>query len=344
MSTTEITNAIPVKPSQLIEALQYCDKSNIVPFILAPAGVGKTEITHEFSLSRARGVGRYCPIYLGQHSPTDLCGFPHIDRETNRMRFSIPMLLPTEPFSVVHLDEITNAPKLNQNLSLQIARERRIGEWVAPEGTMIILSGNGRGHRCHTEATSAAMANRIMFLHLIPDLDDWTQWAIANACDVRVIAFLRFRPDLLHSFDASKWDGESGFASPRSWAAVASLIAQEPPGYLRLLMLQGLIGPGAAAEFNAFLSVYEQTPSVDSILLDPAGSDVPDEPSARYAVCAALSNRASKDNFSRVLTYLARLPKEFEAFGVRLMVRMNDKLKSTKDFIGWAVDNKDVML
>jgi hypothetical protein len=345
MSKTTIANSkTTVKPSQLVEAFKYCDEAKLVPFVLSPPGLGKSSMARQFSLKRSGSDANYRPVYLGQHSPTDMCGFPYIDRESNRMRFSIPALLPSDPNSTLNLDEFPNAPKQNQNIALQIALERRVGEWRAPENTFIMLAGNSQGDRCHVEKLSSAMANRVMFLHLVPDLDDWTEWALGAGVDVRVIAFLRFRPGLLHSFDPAKWDGEQGFASPRSWEATARLVASNPPSSLRVPMLEGILGAGPAAEFGSFLDTYEQLPSIDGILMDPSGADVPTAPSPRYAVCAALSQRTTPSNFGRVITYLSRMPKEFEVFGVRLTHKLTKGLTTTKDFIKWASDNRDVLL
>ena len=345
-NTTSATSAqsgnhVTVKPSQFKDVLAFCDKAGLVAFVMSPPGVGKSDLIRQYAEETKR---RYYDIRLAYSAPTDLQGFPYIDRENNRMKFSLPNWFPTEPGNVLALEEFSCASKMVQNGSLQLTLDRRIGDHVLPENTLTVLAGNGASHRVHVERLSSAVANRIMFIHLVPDLDDWTEWALAAGVDVRLVAFLRFRPDLLHSFDPAKWDGETGFATPRSWAAAARLVASEPPAYLRHPMLEGLVGPGPAAELNAFLTIYEQLPSIDGILLDPKGSDVPEEPSARYAVCAALANKAEKGNFNRVTTYLGRLPKEFEVFGVRLTVRTKKEVLSSKDFITWAVDNKDVML
>jgi hypothetical protein len=334
-----------ITPSQLTESLRYCDQADLVPFVLSPPGVGKTDISRQYANSRKKETGQYKPIYLGQHAPTDMCGFPYIDRENNRMRFSVPDMLPDQPDSTIVLDEFTNAPKQSQNLALQIALEKRVGEWVAPKNTFVIVSGNGSGDRCHVEKLSSAMANRVMFLNLVPDLEDWTAWALDHDVDVKVIAFLRFRPDLLSSFDSAKWDGESGFATPRSWSATDRLVKANPSSTLRHTMLEGLLGAGPAAEFNAFLQVYEKLPSIDGILLDPKGADVPEEPSTRYAVCAALAHKATKDNFGRCAEYLGRLPKEFEVFGVRLTYQTKKtEISNCRDFISWAADNSESLL
>lgn len=345
MAKQTISNSkTTVKPSQLLAAFKYCDEARLVPFVLSPPGLGKSSMARQFSFMRSGSHDLYRPVYLGQHAPTDMCGFPYIDRERNVMRFSVPALLPSDPNSTLHLDEFTNAPKQNQNIALQIALEQRVGEWRAPENTFVAMSGNGQTDRCHVEKLSSAMANRVMFLHLVPDLDDWCEWALENGVDVRVIAFLRFRPDLLHSFDPAKWDGEGGFASPRSWEAAARLVQTDPPSSLRVPMLEGILGAGPAAEFGAFLETYEQLPSIDAILMDPSGTPVPEAPSPRYAVCAALSQRVTASNFGRVLTYLDRLPMEFTTFGVRLAYKLKREVAATKDFIKWCSDHKDVLL
>lgn len=345
MSKIIASNKTTVKPSQLLDILKYCDEANLVPFVLSAPGLGKSSIGRQYSLMRSGDPSKYKPVYLGQLAPTDLCGFPYIDRENNKMRFSVPALLPSEPNSTLHLDELPNAPKQNQNVALQVSLEKRVGEWVAPENTFIILSGNSQNDKCHVEKLSSALANRVMFVHLVPDLDDWTAWALENGVDVRVIAFLRFRPDLLHNFDPQKWDGEGGFASPRSWEAASRLIQTNPPASVRAPMLEGILGAGPAAEFGAFLQTYEQLPSIDAILLDPNGTDVPADPSPRYAVCAALSQRTTGKNFGRVLTYLERLPMEFTTFGVRLAFKLKgSEVTGTKDFIKWASDHSDVLL
>ena len=342
MSTTNtVTNKTTIKPSQLPSILALCHKANLVPIVLSSPGIGKSSLAKQY----ADSIGyNFIDTRLAYSAPTDIKGFPMINRETNKMEFAIPAEYPTTPRNVWCLDEFPCAGKQVQNGSLQLTLDKRVGDYVVPDDTLIMLAGNSQADRVHVEKLSSAVCNRLMFVYLAPDLDDWSNWALENGIDVRMVAFLRFRPDLLHNFDAKKWDGESGFASPRSWASAARLIEQEPPASLRLAMLEGLLGAGAAAELNGFLSIYEALPSIDGVLLDPKGSPVPKDPSARYAVCAALANRATKGNFGRIAQYVSRLPKEFEVFGVRLVYKMKKEVASTTEFISWATDNREVLL
>ena len=132
--TTIASNRMTVKPSQLVDAFKYCDEAKLVPFVLSPPGLGKSSMARQYSFQRSGSHDLYRPVYLGQHAPTDMCGFPYIDRENNRMRFSVPALLPSDPNSTLNLDEFPNAPKQNQNIALQIAQERDMGD-LAGAGT-----------------------------------------------------------------------------------------------------------------------------------------------------------------------------------------------------------------
>jgi hypothetical protein len=332
---------LEIKPSELIEALDYCERSNNTPFIIGKPGVGKSALSNQYAKARP-----YYDERLNIRTPVDLGGFPRVDHEKNRMRFALPAFLPDpdDKDPVILLDEFTTAPKQTQNVALQITHDKRVGEWTAPKGTFIILASNSALDKCHTERVSAALGNRVLWLYLRPDLDDTTEYMLGKNLDVRTVAFLRFRPDLLHSFDPQKWDGESGFPTPRSWEQVARLTALSPRPGIREALYNGLLGYGPSTEYVAFLSLYEKLPSIDGILLDPQGGEIPDDPATKYAVICALVNRVSKESAEACFQYFARMPKEFEVFGVKTAYKTKkDVLTASKSFIKWAVDNREVI-
>jgi hypothetical protein len=110
-------------------------------------------------------------------------------------------------------------------------------------------------------------------------------------------------------------------------------------------MFAGTIGEGPATEYLAFLSLYENLPDIDGLLLNPEEADVPTDPGTLYAICSALVNRfADGKSFDQGIKYIARLPKEFEVFTVKSAVKTaKTVVTSTKAFIRWAVDNKEVI-
>jgi hypothetical protein len=107
---------------------------------------------------------------------------------------------------------------------------------------------------------------------------------------------------------------------------------------------EGKVGEGAAAEWVAARSLMGKMPSVDSIRLNPDKTEIPDEPAVKYAVATALSMTAEPESFDRDMIYINRMPKEFQMVYVTDALRLHPELQQTKDFINWAVANKDIFM
>jgi hypothetical protein len=108
--------------------------------------------------------------------------------------------------------------------------------------------------------------------------------------DDRILAFLAFRPQLLHALDAKR----PAWPSPRSWEMASNLLRAG-------LSVSPAVGEAAASEFEGFCSVYAMLPELEAILSNGANAALawPDEPSARYALTLGLANRA--DTATRAL-------------------------------------------
>jgi hypothetical protein len=82
-------------------------------------------------------------------------------------------------------------------------------------------------------------------------------------------------------------------------------------------------------------------PNLDAIIADPSNAAVPGEPAVLFALAGGLAQRATENNFGRVLTYLARIPEELSGFSVRDAVRMSPDLQHTPEYTAWAVTHPD---
>jgi hypothetical protein len=184
-------------------------------------------------------------------------------------------------------------------------------------------------------------ATRLRFVHLDLDMDrdDWMNWAIDAAIEPVVIAFHRFRDDMLHSYDPKARTSPN----PRGWEFVSDICKQNPDPRVELAMFEGIVGTATAVEFAGFKKLYRELPQIDAILLDPKKTPVPAQPNVRYAVAAALARRASASNFGRIVTYLERMPVEFNVLAVKMAIgRANGELSSTPEFTKWAIAHQDV--
>jgi hypothetical protein len=168
------------------------------------------------------------------------------------------------------------------------------------------------------------------------DIDDWSRWAMGGG-DLRpeVVAFLRWRPELLHQFEPT----EKAFPSPRAWASISHILAAAPPSDVEFALYEGTVGRGAAIEFTGFLRVFRSLPSLDGILLNPATAPIPGEPSALCAVATGLARRTTEQNFAAVSQYAERLAREYGTLLVKAATARLPDLAHHPAFTRWAVNN-----
>ena len=315
-------------------------------------GVGKSEMVAQIAKKHDVPV---IDIRLSQMEPTDLRGIPF--RQGEQVEWAIPSLLPDADrhgkTGILFLDEITSAAPTVSAAAYQLILDRRLGEYTVPNGWAIFAAGNRQGDRGVTYAMPAPLANRFSHFDVEVHLDDWVAWAYANDIDERVIAFLRFRPELLFDFDPAH--NPVAFPSPRSWE-FAHRALQKFGDHPDLLLdgLQACIGPAAGIEVKAFIDNLDNLPDIDAIV---GGSDevpVPRETDLQYAVASALVGRAIREKdsdeqqtvYGHILDYAGRFPQR--EMGVMLVSDMHravgQRLFDTPQFSTWAKSISDVML
>jgi len=316
-----------------------------------PPGVGKSQIAAE--IARCAGVP-LVDVRLSQMEPTDLRGIPF--RAGDRVQWSPPALLPDAERhgvrGILFLDEITSAPPTVTAAAYQLILDRRLGDYVVPSGWAIFSAGNRYGDRGVTYVMPSPLANRFTHYEIEPHLDDWVEWAHGAGIDARLIAFLRFRPDLLFDFDPAR--NPVAFPSPRSWEyAHRALIKFETSPQLLLDALQACVGPAAGVELKAFIDHMQAMPDIDAIARGDV-SDVPDGLDLQYGVAAALVRRAASVRgtreaervYSNILRYAHAFPRR--ELGVMLVTDLHrsigEPLYALPEFKIWAEGVADILL
>lgn len=345
-----------MRPAQLLTILEQefisTRAGHHTPVMLwGPPGVGKSDMVREVAESHQAPV---IDIRLSQMEPSDLRGIPF--RSNDRVEWAIPSILPAETRhgaqGILFLDEITSAPPTVSAAAYQLILDRRLGEYQVPDGWAIFAAGNRQGDRGVTYSMPAPLANRFSHFEVETNLDDWVAWAYRNHIDERIIAFLRFRPELLFDFDPAH--NPVAFPSPRSWE-FAHRALQKFTTHPQLLQgaLQACVGPAAGIELHAFVNSLDKMPDLDAIL---RGEEVPTpaEIDLQYAVASALVGRAiraheagnGQEVHGRILEYAGRFPQR--EMGVMLVSDMHravgEALFNVPQFNDWAQAVSDVML
>jgi len=345
-----------MRPAQLLAVLERefssTEAGHHTPVMLwGPPGVGKSQMIAQVADNHNVQV---IDIRLSQMEPTDLRGIPF--RVDDTVDWAIPAILPDVERhgekGILFLDEITSAAPTVSAAAYQLILDRRLGEYKVPDGWAIFAAGNRQGDRGVTYTMPAPLANRFSHFEVDTHLDDWVAWAYDHNIDERVIAFLRFRPELLFDFDPAH--NPVAFPSPRSWEfAHRGLHKFGDHPELLLGTLQACVGPAAGIELKAFVDNLDNMPDIDAIL---RGEDinVPKEIDLQYAVAAALVGRAIRakkedtreQTWGHILDYARSFPQR--EMGVMLVSDMHravgEEMFTVPQFATWAKDIADVML
>lgn len=315
-----------------------------------PPGVGKSQIVAKIAQRHSVPL---IDIRLSQMEPTDLRGIPF--RKGELVEWSIPSMLPDAgrhgPAGILFLDEITSAPPTVSAAAYQLILDRRLGEYQVPDGWVIFAAGNRQGDRGVTYAMPAPLANRFTHYNVEVNLDDWVDWAHNEGIDPRVIAFLRFRPDLLFSFDPAHTP--IAFPSPRSWEFAHRALQKFDRTDLLADALMACVGQSAGLELKTFVDNMAQMPDIDAIV---AGDevDVPHGIDLQYGVAAALVRRAlqaadsanAAEVYGNILKYAQRFAQR--EMGVMLVSDLHRAigrpLFTVPAFAEWANSITDLVL
>ena len=348
-----------MRPAQLTlvlerEFLSAAEGHHTPVMLWGPPGVGKSQLVAQIGERHQVPV---IDIRLSQMEPSDLRGIPF--RVGDVVQWAVPALLPDAqrhgPRGVLFLDEITSAPPAVSAAAYQLILDRRLGEYRIPDDWVIFAAGNRQGDRGVTYAMPAPLANRFAHFEVTVNLDDWVFWAYANGIDERLIAFLRFKPELLFAFDAARTlAGEMAFPSPRSWEfAHRALQKFGTSPQLLVGALTACVGQAAGVECAAFIDSLDRLPDLDAIT-EGREADVPADIDLQYAVAAALAGRALRAKgrpeapqvWGHILDYARRLP--LKEMGVMLVSDMHrgigSALFAVPQFSGWANAVANVVL
>lgn len=314
-------------------------KTDTPAMLWGPPGVGKSEVIDQV------GVALKMPVIdfrASLRDQVDLRGLPIVDAKAGTTRWLPPAELPNVkkhgPKGILKLDELNTASMSVMAACFGLVLERRLGEYELPPGWVPIAAGNRISDRAAAQRMPTALQNRFAHYEVAAEHKTWYAWATRMNLSPMVVAFIRYRPALLHAMPE---DGSNSFPTPRSWVKVAKHV--NSPDDLRMHLVSAIVGRGAAAEFEAFFTTFRDIPTIAEILKEPKNARLPgeDEPSKLCAIATALARHATKQNFGAVLTYAKRLPKSFEVITAADAVEHKPELKETKAFGTWFVENKE---
>lgn len=334
--------------SHLKEVIAAMTGARLPVFAWSAPGIGKSSAFRQV----ARDLECELLVYIASiHDPVDLSGVPdvrveHYDQDGKTVsrsftHWNTPAMFPRSGRGIWLWDDLSNANTMMQSGIMQLTLERRLGEYVVPDGWVLHAAGNRVQDRSGCNKLITALANRFgCHADVEVSVEDWNDWAIENDIHPSIRSAIAWKRDLLHNFDHSS--GELAFASPRSWEFADKIIKSSLPDYLLLETLSGCIGKAAAAMYVAHRKLFLELPNMDDIIGNPLTHPVPKEPSVLYALCGSLSDKAKgadHKQLTAIVQYGNRLPKDMATMLFLDCMKINQSINQVKQLIEWCKAN-----
>src|SRR6476646_5413120 len=227
-----------MKASVISNALRTLVAARQPVFLWGGPGIGKSAVVKQLASNLNIILQDVRALLL---DPVDLRGLPFLGQD-GRSRWATPEFLPQNGAGILFLDELNAAPAMVQASCYQLVLDRKLGEYALPDGWAIIAAGNRDSDRAITTRMPTPLRNRFVHLEFEVDVQGWSEWAVQSGIRPEVIAFLRFRPELLSAF----YRDANAFPSPRSWEFASRILDSGPDESIEHELFAGAVGTGAA--------------------------------------------------------------------------------------------------
>lgn len=333
-----------MKASEVKMALRWQMEANNPVHIEGEYGVGKTSVVTQATAEAEREL---LISRLGLCESVDLRGLPATDAKTGTTRWLTPSDFPKagcKPTSWF-FDEWRQALPSVQAAAGQLLNERRLGDYKVPDNVYLCAASNRAKDRSATNKMPAHVSSRFVHLTMEADAGDWCAWAAGPGdVAVEVIAFIRWKPELLSKVDPN------ADASPncRAWGDYVSRATKKAaglklPSAVEMQTYSGMVGAPAASEYMGFLQVYRGLPDPQAMLMNPDGCAIPDKPDVLCALGAVLARKATTSNMDRIVKIADRMPEEFGVLLVTNATLLKPEVSGTKGFVAWAEKHQYVL-
>lgn len=324
-----------VNHKELNKFLLKAYKEKLPAFISGGIGIGKSDTVRAVGLELAKELGKeykeevtnseedFCIIdrRVSQFDPTDLRGLPHeVNGKTAWLK---PDFLPIKGYGIIFFDEANLAPPLVQSALYSLVNDRRLDDYRVPDGYMVVAAGNRVEDKSNVFEMSMALANRFFHVELkAPSIESWTDWAIKNKIDNRIVAFLNFKRALLYSINPETQ--ELAQPTPRAWSKFAHNLIKDMNNKdideLEMYVASA-VGQGAAIEFASWVKMSEKV-DIKELLNHPDRINDIDNLGLKYSVVSSLATMFSEDKkiLPKVIKVCSIIEPEFAALLFRLAV------------------------
>jgi hypothetical protein len=337
------------------EALPYCFKAEVTPFVWGHAGIGKTESIKQV----AKELGyHFFALYLGTMSDLgDILGLQEFVTNEDGSKstdFAMPKWLTDaikycndNPNSgaVIFLDEFNRARRDIMNGMFSLALDKQFHTLKLPKNCHIVAAGNPPTDEYFTtDVDETALMARFCHIKLEPSVTEWMTYAKAADIDSSLTGFIQDQPHLLE-------DKRTEFQLPvkvdrRAYSRLNKFFKLKTPAHLMDSLMPGIIGLERTVAYKQYMKEVDKPLTGEQILTHQRPDLVekwcyPENIAASFLniTCENLQNlMAEKDTAKLVLTaseksnlmwFLSTVPKDIiYTFIHKMVITRNEVWKN----------------
>jgi len=333
-----------MRPKLLLETIKFAIEHRLPLLIKGAPGLGKSDIIAQACESTNTELIISHPVVS---DPTDYKGLPFPVKGKEEAKFlpfgDLLKLIKAEKPTVFFLDDLGQAPPSVAAACMQLLLARRINGHKVADCVTFLAATNRRQDKAGVIGILEPVKSRFSaIVELEININDWVNWAFENNMPVELLAFIRYRPNLLHDFKPTA--DIINTPNPRTVAYVGKMMNAGLTTDIQYEMISGAAGESFAAEFIGFLNTWRELPDIEKLIADPDGTTVPSEPSLLFAVCGALVQKANFKNFANIMRYTERLPAEFQVLLVKDAIKKKPALAETTAFLNWSKKHHNLII
>jgi hypothetical protein len=329
-------------PAKLLKYLLYCISNHYPVLIPGPPGVGKSDIVEQACKMLKISLIITHPVVS---DPTDYKGFPFPNEQRDAAEFlpfgDLKKLIDAKDELVCLIDDLGQAPVSVQAAIMQLILARQINGHKISDKVTFIAATNRKEDGSGVTGIIKSLIRRFYLAELEVDWKDWVVWASKNNMPFELIAFIALRTDLL--IDLTPGNAIQNSHCPRTIAMLGKLQKTECPEDLFEDAAKGAVGPVFSVQYIEYLKLFNDLPTVESVVNDPQNAKIPPNKGAVYAFTVSLANRMTDDNIPQITEYLYRLPAELNVCCMTMATSKDIELQETNTFIEWTKKmNKEI--
>ena len=224
--------------------------------------------------------------------------------------------------------------------------ERRCGLYHLPKGARIVLLSNRAQDKAGVSKDFSHMANRMQHFNVVTNVKAVTNYGIKHGWNPFVLAFANRNAEIVCADEVP--DEIGPMCTPRSvdqmdkWLKTCEVRGWAMTAPQTKVGSAGLIGPGAMRQFVAMVDVLDDLPRLSSVVRDPKGAKLPENPSARYLIAFELAVKTTHENIEPVITYMRRMPQSYAVCYLSTILK-DRKFFSHRCVGDWFQDNYELM-